>query len=121
MRSAPWARWATCALAISICLPALADHRRSLDDCTSFGQAEKDDDKLVLTVKSSCTVPIDCSVSWRVVCAPDSRKRRAVHASAAKFSLTSGDVKSTEASAAICGDDPWTIDGIAWGCEPNKE
>ena len=121
MRSAFWPRWATCALAIAIWVPALADRRKSLDDCTTFDQAEKEDDKLVLTVKSSCTVPIDCSVSWRVVCAPDSRKRRAVHASAAKFSLTRGDAKSTEVSAAICGDDPWTIDEVSWGCTPSKE
>src|SRR6185295_1663070 len=44
MRTVCWARWATCALAILICVPALADHKKSIADCTSFDQVEKGDD-----------------------------------------------------------------------------
>ncbi len=122
MRSASWTRWATCALAISICVPALAgSSKKSLSDCTTFDQKEKGDAAVELTVKNSCTVPVDCSISWRVVCAPDSKKRRAVHPGSSKLALTEGAALSADASASVCGDDGWTIDQIEWSCQPNKE
>jgi hypothetical protein len=116
-----WARWATCAIAISICIPALADSKRSLSDCTSFSQTEKGDETLSLSVHNSCKVPIDCKVAWRVVCAPDAPKRRAAHAKTATFTLTEGTEKSVDASASVCGDDAFTLDRVEWGCEPNKD
>ncbi len=122
MRSARRARWATCAIAISICVPAAADrHGRSLSDCTTFDQADKGEDAVAFSIKNGCTVPVDCSISWRVVCAPASKKRKSVHPSAAKLALTEGMTSSAEASAAVCGDDSWTIDGIEWSCQPNKD
>lgn len=122
MRSTRWARWATCALAISICVPALAENvRKSLSDCTSFQQTAKGDDAIELSVHNSCKVPIDCSIKWRVVCAPEAQKRRAVHDNSAKFTLAEGAGQSTQASAAVCGDDAFSIDRIEWGCEPNKD
>lgn len=123
MRSTRWARWATCALAISICVPAFAKTgvSKSLSDCTSFQQTEKGEDALELSVHNSCKVPIDCSIKWRVVCAPDAPKRRAVHNKALKFTLTEGTGKSEQATAAVCGDDAFAIDQITWGCEPNKD
>ena len=123
LRSLKWARWATCALAISICVPAATagKAKKTIADCTSFEQNDKDDDTVEMKVQNSCTIPVDCSVSWRVVCAPDSAKRRSVHASSKAFSLTEGSGQSAEASAAICGDDGWQLDSIKWGCEPNKE
>jgi len=118
-----WARWATCALAITICVPAaLADRgAKSLASCTLFDQVDKNDETVQFTISNTCTIPVDCSVSWRVVCAPDSKKRRATHAGAAKMSLTNGGSSTAEASAAICGDDAWTLDNIQWSCAPNKE
>lgn len=122
MRTTSWARWATCALAISICVPAFADHtKHSLAACTSFDQIEKGEDKVAFTIHNTCSIPIDCSVSWRVVCAPESKKRRASHADAVKFAITDGGSQSAEASAAVCGDDGWTIDSVSWRCEPNKD
>ena len=123
MRSTRWARWATCALAISICVPAVAGSRakKSLADCTSFVQTEKGDDAIELQITNSCKVPVDCSIKWRVVCAPDSTKRRAVHAKTHKLSLTEGAGGGAEATATVCGDDAFTIDSIQWGCEPNKD
>jgi hypothetical protein len=120
MRAPHWARWATCALAISICAPAFADRARSLADCTSFDQTNKSDAKVAFTIHNACTVPIDCAVSWRVVCAPDSRKRRSTHPGSAKFALIAGGGDTTEASAVVCGDDAWTIDSVRWSCAPNK-
>ena len=114
MRSTRWARWATCALAISITIPALAD-------CTSFDQAEKGESAVEMTLHNSCSIPVDCTVSWRVVCAPESKKRRAEHASNTKISLATGATSSAEASATVCGDDGWSIDQIEWSCQPNKE
>jgi hypothetical protein len=123
MRSTRWARWATCALAISICVPALAKSTsdKSLADCTSFQQTEKGDDAIELSVHNSCKVPIDCSIKWRVVCAPDAPKRRAVHSKTSTFKLAEGTGQAAQASAAVCGDDAFSIDHIEWGCEPNKD
>lgn len=124
MRSPIWARWATCALAISICVPAaLADgqSRKSLSTCTSFDQEDRGEDKVALTIHNTCTIPVDCSIRWRVVCAPSSKKRRAIHPASAKLALATSSSESAEASASICGDDAWTIDQIHWACEPNDD
>jgi hypothetical protein len=123
MRSASWTRWATCALALSICVPvALADRgAKSVSSCTTFAQEDKGDDKVQFTLGNTCTVPLDCSISWRVVCAPESKKRRAEHAGAAKLALTNGSTQSAEASATVCGDDGWSIESISWSCQPNKD
>jgi hypothetical protein len=122
--SARWARWATCALAISVCVPAaLADKapKKSIADCTTFSQEEKGEDTIALKISNSCTIPVDCNVTWRVVCAPESAKRRAVHESSKKFSLTKDSEQSIDASASVCGDDAFSLDSIKWGCEPNKD
>jgi hypothetical protein len=101
---------------------ALADRGyKSISSCTSFGQEDKGDDKVEFKIQNTCEIPVDCSVSWRVVCAPDSKKRRAAHVGAAKMSLANGASQTAEASAAICGSDAWSIDSIAWNCQPNKE
>jgi hypothetical protein len=121
MRATCWARWATCALAITICVPASADRARSLSSCTSFDQTDKGDDRVAFTIRNTCSIPVDCSVSWRVVCAPDSKKRRALHPGAAKFAISDGGSQSAEASAAVCGDDAWAIDSVLWACQPNKD
>ncbi|MGE0395108.1 MAG: hypothetical protein AB7T06_00175 [Kofleriaceae bacterium] len=127
MRSMTGARWATCALAMMIAIPltacesATAGGKKSLDDCTSFDQVETSEEAMDLTIKSTCSIPIDCTVSWRVVCAPESKKRRATHRGNAKMSFPTVDTKSTQASAAVCGDDPWVLDSINWACEPNKD
>ncbi len=122
MRPAIWARWATCALAITIAVPAMAEHHgKSLSDCTSFDQTEKGESAVELTLKNTCSIPVDCSISWRVVCAPESKKRRSVHAGEAKLALVEGATQQAEASASVCGDDSYSIDSISWRCEPNKE
>jgi hypothetical protein len=94
---------------------------KSLSDCTTFDQQDKGDVAVDLSVHNSCTIPVDCTVSWRVVCAPASKKRRAEHPGSQKLSLVEGTTSAAEASAAICGDDAWSIDSIEWSCAPNKE
>lgn len=125
MRAMSRARWAACALAaavaVSIVPVAIADRGKSLASCTAFDQADKGEDKVEFTISNTCTVPIDCSISWRVVCAPESKKRRAVHPGAAKLALIGASKQSAEASAEVCGDAGWTIDQIHWRCEPNKD
>jgi hypothetical protein len=122
MRST-WARWATCALALSICMPALAGShaKKSLADCTTFTQKEKGDDAFEMSVHNSCKAQVDCSISWKVVCAPESAKRRAVHPKSSTFTLLEGTEQTAEASAAVCGDEAWTIESVQWGCEPSKD
>jgi hypothetical protein len=119
-----------CALAL-IATPAFAQPKpavkkidrpaRSLADCTSFDQQDKGDAAVDLTIHNTCTIPVDCTVSWRVVCAPQSKKRRSEHPGSEKLALVEGAASSTEASAAVCGDDAWSIDSIEWSCLPNKE
>lgn len=122
MRAVSWARGATCVLAVSICVPAFAERTKSLASCTSFDQEEKGDAKVAFTVRNSCTIPVDCAVSWRVICAPDSKKRRAEHPGSAKLALVAGTGSdSAEADASICGDASWTIDQVRWSCQPNKD
>jgi hypothetical protein len=122
MRTVCWVRGATCALAIAIVVPALADRpRRTLAACTSFDQADRGEDRVAFTIHNGCAIPVDCAVSWRVVCAPDARKRRAAHAGSAKLAIADGASQSAEASAAICGDDAWAIDSVQWSCSPNKD
>ena len=123
MRSTKWARWATCALAVSIlAVPAFGKTaKKSLADCTTFTQTEKGEDTISLAIHNSCKVPLDCSIKWRVVCAPDAPKRRAVHAKTSKLTLTEGTGGGAEATATICGDDSFAIDSSTWGCEPNKD
>ena len=120
MRSASWTRWATCALALSICIPAFAK-TRSVTDCAAFDQADKGEDAIEFTIKNSCSVPVACAISWRVVCAPKSSKRRAVHPGSVKLALVEGAKQQAEASAAVCGDTTWSIDEVSWRCEPNEK
>lgn len=116
---------ALCALVVipSVFAPAQADtsRRRSLASCTQFEQNDKDEQSLELRVRSTCTMPIDCTLSWQVVCAPQSRKRRKVTTGSAAFTVESASEKAAEASAASCGDDSWLIKGVSWRCEPSKE
>ncbi len=144
MRALCWARRATCALAASLVVsvvpsvvsslapsldssfgslvtPAFADRGKSLARCTSFDQVDKGEAGVAFTIRNSCTIPVDCDVSWRVVCAPESKKRRAAHPSSAKLALGAGGGDTAEASAAVCGDDAWTIDSVHWRCAPNND
>ncbi len=124
MRSSSWTRWAYCALALSICVPAVAGATRahkSLADCTAFDQDDHGDDAVTFTVHNSCSVPVDCAVHWRVVCAPDSKKRKSFHQGSAKLALGQMASGSADASAGTCGDDGWSIDQIEWSCQPNQD
>lgn len=124
MRSTTWARWATCALAMMIAVPAaLAEkgEKKTLADCALFDQVDKDEDTVELQITNRCTVPIDCSMSWRVVCAPQSKKRRSTHPGSSKLALENSKSGSAQATATVCGDDAWSIDSISWSCEPNKD
>jgi hypothetical protein len=123
MRTVSWTRWATCALAMMIVVPAAtADRgRKSLASCTAFDQNDKGDDRVEFTIHNTCSIPVDCSITWRVVCAPDSKKRRAEHPGSAKLALGDTSMGSAEASATMCGDDAWAIDSVQWSCQPNKD
>lgn len=116
---------ALCALAVTTFTsisPATADdvRKRSLARCTSFDQRETET-ALELTIKNSCTMPIDCTVSWQLVCAPESKKRRKITPAQMAFTLSSDAVQSTAASAEACGDDSWVIKNVLWRCEASKE
>lgn len=123
-RTTSWMRWATCALAISVTVPAIATAERvhkSLADCTGFEQADKGDDAVSFTIHNGCSIPVDCSIHWRLVCAPESKKRRSTHPATARLALGDNGTSTADASAGDCGDDSWTIDQIEWSCQPNKD
>jgi hypothetical protein len=114
------ARWAMFAIALTVCVPlALAQGRKSVATCTTFDQQDKDD-KLGFTIHNACSIPIDCAITWRVVCAPESKTRRAVHPGRVSFTVTDATSQSAEASASACGNDAFTIDSVSWSCEPSK-
>ena len=123
MRAPRAARWAFCALAISVIVPAIADaSKKSLAECTTFDQADKGEDAVQFTVKNTCSIPVDCTFSWKVICAPQSKKRRSVHAGDAKVSLAADNGTSTkDVSASVCGDDSFSIEGIEWSCSANND
>ncbi len=117
---------ALCALAattIASITPAFADAerpKRSLARCTSYEQREGEA-SLDITIKNSCTMPIDCTISWQLVCAPESKKRRKVTSESTAFTLATDASQLTAASASACGDDAWVIKSVSWRCEANKE
>lgn len=122
MRAVSWARGATCALVMSICIPAVAERSKSLAQCTSFDQKEDGDAKVAFSIRNACTIPVDCTIGWRVVCAPDSKTRRAMYPGSVKLALQPGAVsEAAQASAAVCGDASWTIDQVRWSCQPTKD
>lgn len=108
---------------LSLAPRALADapRRRSLASCTQAEQRDKDEQSIALTVRSTCSMPIDCKVTWNLVCAPEARKRRKVTPNEASFTVQSSSSQETELSAAACGDDSWLIKNVTWRCEPSKE
>ena len=125
MRTFSWTRWAACALAITVAVPvALADHGttkiKSISSCTTFDQADKGEDAVELNVQNCCAAAIECTVSWQVTCI-DAKKHKTTHPSEQKLSVTEGTSQSTDASAAVCGDQSWSIDAIQWSCQPPKD
>lgn len=85
--------------------------------CAHFDQLDREDDGVDLVVANRCEVKLSCSVSWTLVCAPDTAAAaRSQHASA--FALEVGRDQSTLASPAVCGNDGWVIDDVTWSCQP---
>lgn len=130
MRTVSSVRWTRCALALAVAIsivpasavPASADRtRRTIAACASFDQVDRGDARVAFTIHNACSIPVDCSVTWRVVCAPDAKKRRASHPASARLAIPEAASGSAEASAAVCGDDAWVIDSVVWSCQPNKD
>lgn len=128
------ARGATLALALSIVLPAgvvvADDHapstgakkRRSIAECTTFDQRDRDDETGVdFIVQNGCTAPVACELRWTVTCAPESRKRRSRKSDSHAFALEPDAGITLTASTARCGDDGWEVDDISWSCEPSHD
>ncbi len=126
MRSETRARWATSALAITIltvlAVPAAtAGRKKSLVECTAFDMVDRDEETVDLTIYNRCTIPVDCAISWRVICAPESKSRRASHPGSVKLDISNASTGSAQASATICGEDAWRIESIQWSCLPDKD
>ena len=130
MRSIRRARRAGSVLALAlVCLSSSvgADGARpfkrdkgSISACTAFTQRDASDDSVEFTVASSCTMPIECTITWAVICAPDTKRAKRKQAGAA-FTLETSESRVTTASAAACGDDGWAIDDVSWQCAPSKD
>ena len=95
---------------------------RSLAACTSLDQKDLDDESGVnLTVKNDCDVAVQCSMSWQLVCAPDSKSRRHASKQQSAFRVESSTGQSRTASADTCGSDAWAIGDINWSCQPTAD
>ncbi len=92
----------------------------SITACTSFTQRDASDDAVEFTVANACTMPIECTITWAVVCAPDT-KRKSRKQEGAAFTLATSESRVTTASAARCGDDGWSIDDVSWQCAPSRD
>jgi hypothetical protein len=119
------ARWAVVAVALVFASQtAVADkHKRrvkvreSVAACTSFDQVDRADDSLDFVVGNTCDVAVACSVSWTVICAPETKAARR-HQHGQAFSLATAQTQSTNADAGTCGSQAWAIDNIVWACQP---
>jgi hypothetical protein len=133
------ARWAICALALAIALPAAADRKdrknrgsgasgaaekkkvKSIAECTAFDQVDREaEDGVDFSVHNSCGAPLACSIQWTVTCAPESKKRRSRKVESQSFGLESSTGITLTASAARCGNDSWSLSGISWNCAPRQ-
>jgi hypothetical protein len=126
MRTTRRARWALFALALSLVIPtqlATADKKkRSVDDCTSFDQKDRDDEEGVdFSIQNSCSMPVACSLQWTVTCAPESKKRKSRKRDSHSFQLDASNGITLTASTARCGDDGWQVDDISWSCAPARD
>ena len=129
MRSPCRARGVGSALALLIVLssapagaqkPGKSKHRTSIASCASFRQADSGDATVDFTVTNSCPIELECTVTWSVTCAPDS-KRKSKKFEGSSFTLTTMDQRKTTATAARCGDDGWAIADVTWNCAPAKK
>lgn len=93
---------------------------RSISECASFSQRDSADDAVDFSVANGCTMPIECTITWTVVCAPDTKRVSRKQAGAA-FTLAPTESRTATASAAACGDDGWAIDDVSWQCGPAKD
>ncbi len=95
--------------------------KKSVAECATFDQTDKGDDGVALSVRNSCAVPVSCTMSWTLVCAPESKKRKSLHKEAASFTLADGAAESRDASPAVCGADSWSLENIQWSCAPTRD
>ena len=127
MRSIHPARGASFALALALVIPAdlaLADERRrrSVSDCTSFSQEDRaTEDGVDFSIRNACSMPVSCSLSFTVTCAPESKKRRSRKAASHNFDLAADAGITLTASTERCGDDGWSVDDISWSCAPSRD
>ena len=128
MRSPKGARWVGSALALVslvVSSPINADTAKkkklAVSDCATFDQKDSGEATVDFTVDNSCSIAVECTVTWSVTCAPDSRKRRSKKFEGASFTLAATEVKTTTATADRCGDDGWSIDDVSWSCAPSKD
>jgi hypothetical protein len=91
---------------------------KSIANCALFTQTDRSDDGIAIVVANACGIPLNCKVSWSVVCAPDSAKRRVKHSSRLAFALEDGKQEEHTASPGVCKSDNWSIENIAWSCAP---
>lgn len=127
MRHPTRARWLLAAGAVaafSTVSTSAADPKpkraKSLGDCASFDQRDREDeDGVDFTIESRCEPKLACSIKWSLTCAPGTKKAKKTREAVA-FQLENGQSESHTASAAACGFDGWQIGDIVWSCDPVK-
>lgn len=98
--------------------PATARPLASVTQCMSYNETPNPSGGLDLTIQNNCGFSAKCKLAWKVVCAPQSTKRRKLHSHLVMFDLEPGQSQSRHANASACGDDSWQLSAITWSCTP---
>lgn len=106
--------WLWLAVALGSALP---ESKKSIDDCTSFSEVERDDGGVDFAITNRCEVKLSCGIKWTVTCAPHTKKAKKTKGAVA-FELDDGMSDGTTASTEQCGFDAWEITDVSWSCEP---
>jgi hypothetical protein len=95
-------------------------HKRSLADCTTFSEHDRDDGGGVdMSVASTCEAKLSCGINWTLTCAPGTKREKQVKQGYA-FDLDNGQSDGTTASSDVCGDEAWSVGDVSWSCAPSK-
>src|SRR5262245_25148995 len=106
--------WPLIALAMGVALP---ESKKSIDDCASFSETEREDDGVDFSITNQCEAKLSCGIKWTLTCAPRTKKAKKTKG-AVVFELEDGQSDGTTATADQCGFDGWELTDVTWSCEP---
>ncbi|MBN2192016.1 MAG: hypothetical protein JW751_04310 [Polyangiaceae bacterium] len=82
-------------------------------DCVRFEVARTEPD-MAYTVDNSCTLAVNCTLSWRLVCG-ENREGKVIDGRR-RFRVASSRVSEVTIDARVCGNNEWSVEDVAWVC-----